>query len=176
MTIGDWWPLIRPVAGMGINAVGLMISLRVFQRLGYIGSVVLGFVLGLLSIVAMEASQFASAQAFSLDLWARILGDFALYGCLAYLFFTAINIGESSIRVRILREVLKGGSSISEKSLLQAYDEQTIVQSRLDRMLKKGLLVRQGDRYILRSRGLLAMASIFRGLKIFLTRRTSEFE
>ena len=104
------------------------------------------------------------------------LGNLSLYVCLGYLFFYVVNTGESSLRVRILREIAQARDGISEQALLKAYNERVILESRLQRLLRGGRAVRQRDRYVLRAPGLVLMAKFFRALKQFLLRRSSEFE
>src|SRR5262249_4735866 len=93
----------------------------------------------------------------------------------AFLYFGVVNVGESSIRVRLLRELSKSAGPTVEKDLLHTYNDGIILRIRLGRMVRNGQVSLAGDRYRLQSRTLARIAGIVFGLKKLLLGRSSEF-
>ena len=168
--------LAIPFLGWLCNVLVLMACLHLFARLGYVRSVCLAFAAGLAVVIGLELATLGARHSGAADRLILAVGDLALYACLAYLFFYVVNTGESSIRVRILREIAEARDGISEQALLQAYNERVILVGRLQRLLQGGRVIRHGDRYFLQARGMVLMAWFFQVLKQILLRRSSEFE
>lgn len=168
---GAWIALlICTVATVAFLAAHL-VTYRLTQ--GYMRAVFVGFVAGLLVLAAGDALRFVNAPVAVLEGVVLLAGDFALYVCAAYVLFNVINVSESSIRVRILRELRD--APISEAILLEKYNDALILDNRLDRLIGSGHIEFVDGRYRLASRTLARVAGVIRLLKRILLGRTSEF-
>jgi len=143
--------------------------------LGYVQSIVLGFAFGLLVLAGIETFLF-STQGFTADRVALFVGDGSLYVCAGYLFFQLANIGESSIRFRIIREYRAAGREMSFEELTARYNDTGIISGRIARLERNGKLRKTDDRYVIVDSSLLRMHAILRFLKKFLLGKSSEFE
>ena len=104
-----------------------------------------------------------------------LAGDATLVVCGWYCFMNAIGGNESSIRIRILNELAANGGSMPEADLLARYDDRTMFDLRLRRMLISGIIVERGGVYHLASWPLGMLARIFWLLKRLILRADSEF-
>jgi len=176
MWIVDLPTVVFPLAGMGVNLLGLAIILRLSRRIGFVQAAIFAFVWGLIGLLMLEAIGNSELSAGHPAGWVLLGGDFLTYACLGFSFFSLTNTSESSIRVRILREIDRAGGSIDKSEFSKIYNEDIILKLRLERWRSKGLVVKTADRYALNSKGLRAVERIFYYLKIFLVRRSSQFD
>jgi len=166
--------LLACVAGMAANLLVHLVSYRMTGR--YVRSAIAGFGAGSIVIAAGEVLRFAAHPVGWLDGVVLLAGDFTIFGCAAFLFFNFINAGESSIRIRILRELRTGEGPLTEAALLKAYNDRIILDTRLGRMVSNGQIECIDGRYRLVAHTLLRPAKLFRFLKWLLLSRTSEFD
>ncbi len=171
MTDG-WSALLICIVATMVNVVAQILVHRATQ--GYVRSFLTGFALGLLVLLAGEALRLSSRPTFGLEVVVMIAADGLLYACAAFLYFGVVNVGESSIRVRLLRELGKAGRS-EEKELLRTYNDTIILRIRLGRMVRNGQISHADGRYRLQSRTLARIAAAVFGLKMLLLGKTSEF-
>lgn len=170
---GAWAALAIVAVALAANALIHLLAYRATQR--YMRAVFLGFGAGLVVFLAGEVVRFVVAPASIVEVLVCLAGDGMLYGCASFLFFNFINAGESAIRVRILHELRGAGRTLSEPELLDLYNDGTIIETRLSRMLGNGQVELVDGHYRLRSRTLVRMAYFFLALKWVLLRRSSEF-
>jgi len=171
---GAWAALTLCAAALAANAVTHLLFYRSTRR--YMRAIFVGFVAGLTVLLVGEAVIIIGDRRNVLEAVIRLVADGLLYGCTSFLFFNFINAGESAIRIRILRELRAAGRSLPEAELLEAYNDGSIVEARLARMLANGQLEMVNGHYRLRSQTLVRMAYFFLTLKWVLLRRSSEFE
>lgn len=95
--------------------------------------------------------------------------DYILFVCIyslySYGYFHIINIGESSIRIRILNEINQAGGSFSRSEVLNKYNANDIVQNRIKRLTRDEQIIRRNDHYFIGKSHLLLVAKIFQILK-----------
>jgi len=168
-----WSALLICTAATATNVVAQILVHRATQ--GYVRSFFVGFVLGLGVLLAGEVLRLSSRPTSGLEAVVVIAADGLLYGCAAFLYFGVVNVGESSIRVRLLRELGKSSGPTSEKELLRTYNDGMILRIRLGRMVRNGQVSLEGGRYRLQSRTLARIAAAVFGLKMLLLGRSSEF-
>ena len=97
------------------------------------------------------------------------------YGSWWYVFLNIVQALESSLRVRLLREVDAAGGSISRAKLSEIYSNEALISLRRDRLIAGGAIVVQNGRMFVKSAGLKAIAAFFDVLKKIYLGRTSEF-
>lgn len=98
------------------------------------------------------------------------------YGAWWFAFLNLVQALESSLRVRLLREVRTAGGRLRRSALEQRYNDAIVLGLRLDRLRKSGAVVESGGRLHVASAGLKTIAAFFRFLRLALMGRNSEFE
>lgn len=172
----EWAYLLSPIAALAVMVVVQAIVLRLRQGERFFGSVVVGFVAGLLVVLALQAVLLLVFPR-NLDRWVLALGaNPAIYVMLAYCFYNFINLGHASIRIRIFKECDDRGGYITREQLRAVYDDDLIKEARLQRLLEGGDIVRENERWKLVNPRLVPVANIVFGLKRFVLRRESEFD
>jgi hypothetical protein len=133
------------IAALAFTSLVQLMSVRLSGgKIGVVLSLFVGFVGGLIVLILGEAAVAARAQSAVLDNLAVGLANLVLFVCCWYFYFHFINIGEASLRIRVLREVERIEGRPVEH-LLEAYNVRTVVETRVQRLLSDGQLVRQGD-------------------------------
>lgn len=152
------------------------IVLRLQQGYQFFGSVVAGFIVGLVTVLALQGVLLLVFPR-NLDRWVlALVANPAIYVMLAYCFYNFINLGHASIRIRIFKECDDRGGFITHEELRAVYDDKLIKETRLQRLLEGGDVVRESDRWKLVNPRLVPVAKIVFGLKRFVLGRESEFD
>lgn len=140
-------PVAASVLGLAVNCIAQILSFRVFKRKSPLPSLALGFLGGLIFMGIVNIAA-ACAAGWNSELCIRIaLIAVPAYCCLAYGYFHFVNIGEASIRLRIFDELSLHPAGVSMKALLESYNDATILEFRLNRLVTGGDLVDRGGRY-----------------------------
>lgn len=124
-----------------------LLSVRVSSgRIGVVASLFIGFAAGLAALVAGEAVIAWRGPGEFADNLALACANFVLFVCCWYFYFHFINIGEASLRIRVLREAERFSGQPVE-SLLEVYNVRTVVGTRMKRLVEDGQLVVVEDRF-----------------------------
>lgn len=95
-----------------------------------------------------------------------LLVDVPVYALLAYGYANFFNLGESSVRVRIYRELVQAGErGLDRLDLLGRYDEEAMFRARLVRLVAAGDLQETDGRYRLGQMRLFWIARMIFGLQ-----------
>jgi hypothetical protein len=172
----EWFYLASPIVALTLMVVVQTVVLRLRRGEQFFGSVVAGFLVGLVAVLALQALLLLIFPR-NLDRWVLALGaNPAIYVMLAYCFYNFINLGHASIRIRIFKECDDRGGFITHEELRTVYDDELIKKARLQRLLEGGDVVREGDRWKLVNPRLVPVAKMVFGLKMFVLKRESEFD
>lgn len=106
---------------------------------------------------------------------AQPLTALAVYAPWWFVFFNFTQGLETSLRIRLLREVLAAGGRIERDALLARYNDASLMRLRLQRLLHSGAVVRRDGRLLMASHGLRLISWFFGMLKRLLLGRPSEF-
>ena len=116
-------------------------------RVGVVMSLFVGFAAGFAALVAGEAVLFVRLSADAADSIGLGLANVVLFTCCWYFYFHFINIGEASLRIRVLREAAAKAEGATMQDLLSAYNVNVVVETRTARLLQDGQLVARGGRF-----------------------------
>ncbi|MEX1115016.1 MAG: hypothetical protein WEB53_07190 [Akkermansiaceae bacterium] len=130
---------------------------------------------GLFALLAFELAAFLSGQHWRDVVVLLFLVDGPIYACLAYGYANFVNLGHSSVRVRIYRELLSAPSGIPTEELRSRYDEAGMLSARLGRLVEGEDLVFDGSSYRLQKVRLLVISSTIFAMKKAVLGKTSEF-
>ena len=172
----EWWYLASPIVALAVMVVVQAIVLRLRQGEQFFGSVVVGFLAGLLTVLALQVVLLVVFPR-NPDRWVlALVANPAIFVMLSYCFFNFINLGHASIRIRIFKECDDRGGFITHDELRAVYDDERIKEARLQRLLEGGDVVRENGRWKLVNPRLVPVAKMVFGLKKFVLRRESEFD
>jgi hypothetical protein len=172
----EWLYLASPIFALAVMVVVQAFVLRLRQGGQFFGSVVVGFLAGLFTVLALQAV-LLFVYPRNLDRWLlALVVNPAIFVMLAYCFFNFINLGHASIRIRIFKECDDRGGFITHEELRAVYDDELIKEARLQRLLEGGDVVREDGRWKLVNPRLVPVAKMVFGLKKFVLWRESEFD
>jgi hypothetical protein len=172
----EWFYFASPIVALAVMVVVQAVVLRLRQGEQFFGSVVVGFLAGLLTVLALQVVLLVIFPRNPDRLVLGLVANLAIFGMLAYCFFNFINLGHASIRIRIFKECDDRGGFITHEELRAVYDDELIKEARLQRLLEGGDVVRENGRWKLVNPRLVPVAKMVFGLKKFVLRRESEFE
>jgi hypothetical protein len=132
------------------------LSIRLVRSLSVFKSLVVGFLGGAATLLSLEWS-----QPFSM-----LFLSFLTYTALSYIYSQAINVGEASIRIRILRELARAPQGLLIEEALREYSAATIIDYRVERLTKSGDIRFSNGRYYHQKAQMLWVAEVFKVLKL----------
>jgi hypothetical protein len=160
--------LLAPAAGLAVDALLQLALARVLalgpRRLQFVAFAGGGAVAAAILWTMLAGSPFSPADR---------LGYFALhlliYACAGFFFFNVISANVSSLRVRILKEMLERHPAPMEEARLAAsYSARHILATRLTRLQQGGQVEARDGRFYLRGSGILLIGGPFAALRRFL--------
>ena len=168
--------LIAPIAALAVNVVSQVVLVRLRKGTHFLRSVVEGCIVGLFALLLMEAFHLVLHDVTGETLATAFLVNVPTYMALSYCYFNFVNLGQSSIRIRIYSEIAGSPDGVRIEQIGQEYNEDTLMQMRLQRLIESGDL-QERDGYYLIGRKRLAIASkIIFALKKLILGKNSEFE
>lgn len=93
----------------------------------------------------------------------------------SFSFVCLVAAGETSVRVEILRQLRNRPTGLTVRELDDAYGNDILIRTRLDRLIETHAIRIDHGRYQLTSQSLLAVARVFRLAKLLLFGVTNEF-
>ena len=102
------------------------------------------------------------------------LMNLVAYLALAFCYFNFVNLGITSLRIRMLQEVLARGGRMSKANLLACYNTGRMVELRITRLIEGGHLVERNGRLQVGKGRFLLLARIFDALRRIVFGRAQE--
>lgn len=164
------------VVGIAVAAMVVvqLMSMRVRSSLPVFVSLLAGLFTGTVVLVICHFGQFKGSIE-SVDFWAWFGVNLLIFGSLGYLYFHFVNIGEASVRIRILNEIFESADGMAEAEILKRYNGDLILEARLSRLLSsRQISIDEKGRYFSGPRRqMLFVAKAFQILKRIALRRDS---
>lgn len=151
----DWLVTFAPVIGLAVNVAVQVLAVHLTGRLAV--AILGGFGSGLAATIAATFVALAGVPAAgpAAAMW---LVAVATYLALSFCFWAFLNLNITSLRIRMLREILRSSEGISRSDLTARYSADEFLRRRLDRLAQGKQLSFAGDRWRLESRTLLVLA------------------
>jgi hypothetical protein len=149
----EWLLTFAPIVGMAANCFVQILCSRLL-KLHIARALICGFLFGFLFtaiLVASNGPPLASAGELT-GLW---LTSATTYIALAFGFWAFLNLNMTSLRIRMLREMLHAKRNMTRAELLDRYSPDEFLRRRLARLERSGQLMIKDGGYSLRSRNLL---------------------
>jgi hypothetical protein len=172
----DFLQVVVPVIALTINVIAQCAAALLRPRAGFVRSVLIGFGAGLISLWALSCLiQFYRSDAAP-EVAAILFVNTATYIALAFCFFNFLNLGKTSVRIRIFSELQQCRDGLTTDEIVALYNYREIVNLRLDRLLNSKQVTKRDGRYFLDGRLLWYLALAVRSAKRLLLGKISEFE
>lgn len=167
-----WLPILAAGAGMASAVIVDIVASRLGagRMQAYGMSFLCGLLLTLLALFLAGLSWSAASEPLATGALALLL-----YGSWWFIFLNFVQSFDSSLRVRILALLHDVGGRLPRIELYKRYNDQLLLELRMERLLKGGFVVERDGRLFVASARLRSLATLSRALKIVLTGRRSEF-
>jgi hypothetical protein len=153
----QWAVAAAPILAVALNCMAYLLLRRAGGASLNI-SILSGLVLGLLAMTVLVRVGLSHV---SVDPWELAISQIGTYLALSFCFWAFLNLNITSLRFRILRELLDAGGSLPLPELLSSYSEEERLRRRLLRLTDGGQIVLIDGSWQIRSRGLLYLARGF---------------
>jgi hypothetical protein len=168
--------IICPIGALAFNVIIQVLAFRLRRGAGFFRSIVEGFAAGLLAFVFFEVALFPGSGAPGPYLELVLLVNLPIYAALSYCAYNFIQLGQTSIRIRIYTEIALNPSGVSVEEMKREYDEKALLQGRLHRLVESGDLVETDGRYVVGRTRFLRAAQILVAAKRILLGKRSQFQ
>ena len=167
---GPWTITIAPLAGLALTVSVQIVAVRVSR--GKVGaSIIIGVLGGLaatLAAVGLGRGETSGATGGFVDAW--LLGG-ATYLALAFGFWAFLNLNITSMRVRMLRQLLRAGGRMTLSDMAVSYTPAERLRRRLERLENGGQIMCEDGRWRLKSWQVLAVARCVEAWRRFILPR-----
>ena len=167
---GPWTITLAPLAGLALTVLTQIVVVHVSR--GKVGaSIIIGIFCGLamtLAVIALGCAETPGATDGFVDTW--LLGS-ATYLALAFGFWAFLNLNITSMRIRILRQLLRAGGRMALSDMAVSYTPAERLRRRLERLEKGGQIMCDDGRWRLRSWQVLAVARCVEAWRSFILPR-----
>lgn len=151
-----------PLVGLVINMVLHVSVSHARPSLGFIARAALGLLGGAVATGAMSIIGLAGQPVSPLDAGLLALLGIVTYLALGFGYFNFVNLNVTSLRIRLLRELLdRHPEGLVRDEIVRHYGAQTVLRLRLERLIGAGHVVCREDRYYTGRRGVLFIAHFF---------------
>ena len=170
MTVDPYaWVATAPVAGLAADCAAHILSVRLTRgdsRKRYV-CVLAAFAVGLVVLVAATTAGLSAMHAPVRDSVALLLMNGAAYVGLGYGYFGFVNMNLTSLRIRILHEMVDAAGTMPKSTMHARYNTEQVIQVRIARLVAGGHLVEKEGRFYRGKATLLYIAAtvcLMRGL------------
>ena len=167
----EWLLAGCPLLGLACNVTAQAAMFRLLPRAGLLRSIYMGFAVGIISAVCLVLLALLHTQWPTQDAIALIILQIGTTAILGYGYFHFLNLGETARRVRLLRELLEAGGTLTEDELLRRYSADELIHQRLGRLLRSGQVVLDNGRYHIGDPTILRISQALQCLQRLLLRR-----
>ncbi len=161
----DYWLLAAPAAGTAVNVAAQLVLARIMSGQRLMLLIAIAFCIGLAVTASITMLALDLGDVPALDALALTASVLFIYGAVGLVLFAIINLGETSLRIRMMRLLLDRPEGIRRDELMAAYDDQAMVAVRLERLRDKRQARVVGDSYYSRPSFLFFAAAVVRLLK-----------
>jgi hypothetical protein len=133
-----------PFAGFIINVFGQFVLTRL-MRLRLLSSIFIAFIAGgIVCFAALAIALFIHAQPM-LDKLALSASVLLVYSAAGFVSFAVINLGETSLRIRMMRLILENPDGLNAAEILTRYNDALTLSVRLRRMVDNRQVTVSGE-------------------------------
>lgn len=135
------------------------------MKVTIIKSIFIGYFVGIGTDFFLIQKILLESPHSTLEGFFYFLSHFTFYSCLNYCYFHYVNVGECSLRVRILAEINKSSEGLLVDELFSSYNDNKIFDKRMEKLLSSGHIVLKDGHYYLGKKDFLIIAKFFLNLR-----------
>jgi hypothetical protein len=170
MSYGMFLLVSAPLVGLAASVVGQVVVHLLLPRKPIVVSYAAGFLCGgIVSLLTLSASREAAG-------WADVVVCLLTFGGLNYCYSNFVNLNFTSLRIRLLKELLAAGGRECMPEIARQYGSDAILQRRLARLVEWGQLRESGGRFAAIEGSFLRLAQVFTVLKKVVLGRGFRYE
>lgn len=159
MDFGSIIFVIAPLVGLAVGVVGQVVAHWVAPRSPIVLTYAAGFLCGaIISLLTL----FASGKPVG---WYDPMVCLLTFGGLNYCYSNFVNLNFTSLRIRLLKELLATGGTARADDVARKYGSETILKRRLARLVEWGQLRESSGRFVALNGSFLRLALLFTALK-----------
>ncbi len=152
------WPVLAPVAGLAADFLCHVLAAWLGGERRPFLCILAGVAGGLLVMAALSVWALAGMGVAMADWLAFLAFNGVTYLALAYGYYNFVQLNITSLRIRILQELLAAEHSLRVDELLEQYGARELVEKRIARLTAGNLIVLKDGRFYGRSSPLLLVA------------------
>jgi len=172
--LSDGLLLAAPAVGTVAN-IATQFSLCRMAQYRLMTSIIVGLGAGCAVTAAFIALAMFLLPPTILDGVALALSVFVIYGAAGMAYFSLVNLGETSLRIRMLQLLLDSSNGLTLPEILAIYDDKELIATRFRRMAENRRAILIDDVVYPRWSVLFAASWVLELLKLLLYRRDSIF-
>lgn len=166
-----------PLAGLAGDVLLHVTISHIAPGIGFLLRAALGLGAGAVVTAALSAVALGTHPVSVLDAAMLWLVAMLTFLALGFGYFNFVNLNVTSLRVRLLRELLEHyPNGLTREEIVQRYGAGTVLRLRLQRLVGSGHAIRRGDSYYLARRHVLLIAHVFTFLRRIVIPNTVESE
>lgn len=157
-----------PLIGVFANLLSLIALRRLAVNGSLLSAIVATFAVGGVLTVSLALWGLIEERSFMLDMGSLFLCVIIIYVACGIIIFALINLGETSLRIRMLGKLIDEPQGTSRGDLVADYDDRALLDIRLRRLREKGQARFVDGIYYSKRSLLFFAASAIRLLKVIL--------
>ena len=130
--------------------------------------IILGFSAGMLFLVAVSLGLLHTLHPDTPDVLGLLGLNVATYLALAFGYFAFVNLNLTSLRIRILAELLEHDGVLATSTLVSGYSADHVAEMRLERLVAARHLVQRGEQFYRRRSRFFLLAGAIAMLRAFI--------
>jgi len=175
-SLGQYALLLTPLAALAVNVVTQVILVRLQRGRHFLRAQTGAILVGGIALLAFNGYSIARFDTAGETMATSLLINIPTYLALSYCFFNFVNLGQTSIRIRIYSEIAAMPDGMPAEQITREYGDEALMRVRLQRLVESGdVIEKEGRHFVGRSR-LVRLGDVIFGAKRFVLRKSSEFE
>lgn len=130
----DYWLLAAPLTGSAVNVIGQILLSRMLAGERLLLVIVAAFCAGLVVTGTMLGLALSEAHLPTGDTIGLAASALVVYCAAGFVLFALVNLGETSLRIRMMRVLLDNPAGIMREELMASYDDRALIAIRLQRL------------------------------------------
>ena len=149
-----WQLALLPLLGLFVNVVAQVVSTHLYHRVGL--AILIGLLCGFIADIYLLSHLTYHADYSIPDACVNIF----TYLSFSFCYWAFLNLNITSLRIRLMRELLNHPNGLNSEQLLQKYSADELVSRRILRLERSGQIIQSEGKWTLCSRKLILLASI----------------
>ena len=159
----NWLITLLPIIGLSVNVLSQILSVHASSRIGL--SMLLGLFAGAVVCGSIVLGVSSADIISKMDMMVVLTSYLALSFC----FLAFLNLNITSLRIRMLRELLRRDAhGLKLEDINSLYSSAEMFDRRLDRLVRTGQIVRKENKWVIKSNKLIFFVTVSKWLRMLI--------